>query len=512
MASQQNPVGLEVRDIVKRFSGVPALKGVSVGIQPGKILGLVGHNGAGKSTLLKVISGAYKPDSGVIGISGKEVVFSQPSDAIQAGIATVYQELSLVPNLTVTQNVHLGHELTSKGLLRREEMREDAARAMRKFNLDVDVDRKVQAYPVAVRQLMEIAIAVHRQAQYLLLDEPTTALEGEQISQLLEAIRSLATDKGMGIIFISHKLDELYQISDQVVALVDGEVLIDGPVTSVPRNELIAAIAGSGTSAIIETDSKAGVDVSQGVGAAVESAPTIVASNLRTAYLHGVNLQAHAGRVLGLYGLIGSGRTEFLRALVGLDPIIGGQVLLNGKDYRPSAPAQSVRNGIAYVTEERKASGIVPQLDSRFNVALPILGRFTRAGVLDKKKMLDSAEGFLDQLRVIGNRKVPIESLSGGNQQKVVLARALGQQPDVLLLDEPTKGVDIGVKVEIHRIVRSLARESGLTVILVSSEEEEILAVADDVHIFQAGTCYGERRLAAGLSISDLRAAAWAAA
>ncbi|MCL2784804.1 MAG: sugar ABC transporter ATP-binding protein [Propionibacteriaceae bacterium] len=500
--------GLAVHDIVKRFSGVEALGGVSIEVQPGQILGLVGHNGAGKSTLLKTMSGAIRPDSGTITIDGNEVVFAQPADALKAGIATVYQELSLLGNLSVTQNVFLGHELTTGGVLRKEAMRDKAKEAMATLNLPVDPDRTVGSYPVAIRQLMEIAVAIHRDAHYLLLDEPTTSLEGEQIDELLEVLKSLARTRNIGVLFISHKLDELFAVSDRVVALVDGLIRVDGPTSSVARADLVAAIAGSEAVAVL-TDAE--TPVRETMALDPDAVPSVRAAHLRSAVLQDVCLTAYPGRVTGIYGLIGSGRTEFLRALMGLDPLISGEIELFGNPYQPKSPGKAAKLGLAYVTEDRKSSGVVPMMNSLYNVALPILDRFTSAGVLSVGRMLANSETILDRLRVLGNRTQGVQSLSGGNQQKVVLARALGQDPKVLLLDEPTKGVDIGVKVEIHRIIRELAHEAGMTIILVSSEEEEILDVSDQVAVFVSGCCTSEPVLASDLTISDLRQAAWAA-
>ncbi|MDR0488511.1 MAG: sugar ABC transporter ATP-binding protein [Propionibacteriaceae bacterium] len=499
--------GLSVHSIVKRYGGAEVLGGVSISIQPGQILGLVGHNGAGKSTLLKTISGAVRPDDGSILIDGTKVEFSHPADALKAGIATVYQELSLLGNLTVTQNVFLGHELTNAGFLRLDQMREQAKQAMATLNLKVDVDRLVSSYPVAIRQLMEIAVAIHRDARYLLLDEPTTSLEGEQVGELLDVVAELARERNIGVLFISHKLDELYRISDRMVALVDGLVCIDSPTDSVPREDLIAAIAGSEASSILDGSHR---EEPARISRHHQAAPSVRAVHLRTHVLEDVSVVAYPGQVTGIYGLIGSGRTEFLRALMGLDPIVSGELELDGNPYHPSSPAKAAKVGLAYVTEDRKNSGIVPMLNSWYNVALPILHRFTKFGVLNVKRMLANADTILDQLRVRGNRGVGVHSLSGGNQQKVVLARALGQTPNVLLLDEPTKGVDIAVKVEIHRIIRQLAHETGMTVILVSSEDEEILDVADHVCVFVARRCSQVPICVSELTIADLRQAAWA--
>jgi ABC-type sugar transport system ATPase subunit len=501
-----SPAGIEVQDIVKRYAGVTVLHGVTVAVRPGEVVGLVGHNGAGKSTLLRMIAGAIRPEEGTLTVDGQVHTFGSPADAIKAGVAAVYQELSLLPNLTVTQNVFLGDEQVRSGLLRRDSMRERARQLVADFGLDVDVDRKVGDYPVATRQLLEIAIATHRNARYLLLDEPTTSLEGVQIERFLEKVRSLARDRGMGIVLVDHKLEELYAVVTRVVALVDGRVRIDGTVEEVGRDAVVTAIAGEEAlqdSARVRTH-RAPADVAAPVALAV--------TNLRTRMLHDVTLEARAGRILGIYGLVGSGRTELLRTLVGLDAVLSGSITLNGRAYRPRNPGAAQRAGVVYVTEERKTDGIIPGLDSAINIVLPVLGRFRRAGLLDHAAMRREASDLMDRLRVRGNRSGPVVRLSGGNQQKVLLARALAQKPRVLLLDEPTKGVDLGVKAEIHRMVRELAHERGLTVVVVSSEEEEICEVADDIAVIVHGRSTGRVTPAGQFTARALRHAAWEAA
>lgn len=506
--------GLRAHGVIKRYAGVPVLTGVSVAVRPGEVVGLVGHNGAGKSTFLRILSGATRPDEGTLQIDGQVVTFGSPADALGAGIATVYQELSLLPNLTVTQNVYLGHEDSRGGLLQVERMRRHARDLVERFGIEVDVDRPVGDYPVATRQLLEIAIATHRDVRYLLLDEPTTSLEGGQIERLLERVRTLARDQGLGILLVNHKLEETYAVGDRIVALVDGQVRIDAPMGEVSRADVVRAIAGE-DHVVTASD--------LGRRAAVTSAPppvdpenlslpTLAVRHLHTRALAGVTLRAHPGRVLGLYGLVGSGRTEFLRTLVGLDTIVGGEIELAGRPYRPHNPGAAQRAGIVYVTEERKTDGIVPSLDSEMNVSLPILARYSRAGFLNRRSMSKDATAMMDRLRVKGNRSGPIVSLSGGNQQKILLARALAQEPTILLLDEPTKGVDLGVKAEIHRIIRALAHEQGLTIVLVSSEEDEIIEVSDDVAIFALGRCTGETWPATNLTAAGLRRTAWDAA
>lgn len=540
--------GLAACGIVKRFAGVPALAGVSITVRPGEVVGLVGHNGAGKSTLLKVLAGVHRADEGTVFVDGKAVSFTCPAAALNCQVATVYQELSLLPNLTVTQNIFLGHEHTSSGILRRAAMRQEACELVESFALDVDVTRPLGYYPVATRQLLEIAVAIHRQARYLLLDEPTTSLEGEQVDRLLARIGELACQRNIGVLLVNHKLDELYAVSQHVVALVDGKVRIDANVATVSRDEVVRAIVGDDDGDGLATDDLAPLPLSPAAAgnaaagevgntyagaaknatdtAGVQGSPirseaaciapshasastTLEVRNLRTSVLNDVSVMARSGQVLGIYGLIGSGRTEFLRTLVGLDQVLGGEISVLAKPYKPKNPAQAQDAGLVYLTEERKSDGIVGGLDSVTNVVLPILRNFTRLGVLDVRAMRKTAHSYLEQLRVIGNRNAPTVRLSGGNQQKVLIARALAQQPQVLLLDEPTKGVDIGVKAEIHRIMRALAHERGLTVVFVSSEEEEILEAADDVLVFVGGCCDGASVSASQLTAAELRRRAW---
>ncbi len=494
---------LEAIGISKSYSDVPVLKGVSFALSSGEIVGFVGHNGAGKSTLMKVFSGAHQADSGTLKLAGKPVSFTSPSDAIQAGISTVYQELSLLQNLTVTQNVWLGRELRGPTGLRSREMREKAQALVDEFGLSIDVDRRVSDYPVATRQMLEIAIAASRDTKCLLLDEPTTALEGEQISELMTYLRGLADNKGLGILLVNHKLDELYGVADRIVALMDGRIVIDADVESVNRTEVVAAIAGDET--ILEESEQTRVSDKERVVA-------FAAEGLTNNKLKNVSFTAAEGRILGIYGLGGSGRSETLRAIAGADKLDHGSVVVGDVKFVPSNPKKSMKHGIAFLTEERKTDGISPQMDSILNVGLPVLDRFSRVGVTDKRKLREYAKGILDDLKLKGDPAAPISSLSGGNQQKVLLARALAQEPDVLLLDEPTKGVDIGVKREIHTILSKLAHDEGLVVVMVSSEEEEILEVADEVLVFSGGKPSSDYLPVAELSVAGLRRLAWSGA
>ncbi|MFK4760093.1 sugar ABC transporter ATP-binding protein [Microbacterium sp. ZW T5_45] len=498
--------GLEVQDVVMSYSGVTVLKGVSIAVRPGEVVGLVGHNGAGKSTLMRVISGAIKPVSGAILLDGERKSLGSPIDALQAGIATVYQELSLLPNLTVTQNAFLGHERTRSGILNKDQMRERTRALTEEFGLDVDPDAKVGSYPVATRQLLEIAIATHRNARFLLLDEPTTSLEGSQVDRFLEIVKTLSS-RGIGIVLVDHKLEELYAVASRVVALVDGGVRIDADVKEVSRQDVVTAIAGEDAVQLVGRSARKPELAEQSTNKI-----TVYVEGLRTSALSDVTLRAHEGRVLGIYGLVGAGRTELLRTLVGLDPIKDGSITVFGKPFAPRGPHHAMKAGVVYVTEERKVDGIIPQLDSSLNAMLPVLRRAYRWGKLDRSRVREIATEYMDQLKVKGNRSGPIERLSGGNQQKVLLARALAQDPKILLLDEPTKGVDLGVKADIHQMVRRLAHENGLTVIVVSSEEEEICEVSDDVLVMSNGTADGTVLDPDSLTPASLRHAAWNAA
>lgn len=492
---------LVAEQITKSYGPVQVLKGVSFSMKPGEVVGFVGHNGAGKSTLLKVFSGAHQADGGELWLNGKRVSFTSPQESIAAGVSTVYQELSLLPNLTVTQNVWLGRELTGPTGLRTAQMREEAQKIVDRFNLDVDVDRKVGAYPVATRQMLEIAIAVSRDTKCLLLDEPTTALEGEQITELMTYLRKLADEEGIGILLVNHKLDELYTVADRILALLDGQIVIDAPTSTVERNAVIRAIAGE------EADL---TQMEKGAVPLEERVPTIFVEDLKNKALKGVSFDAAPGRVLGIYGLAGSGRSETLRAIAGIDRIYSGSIKMNHEAFSPRNPADSMAHGIAFLTEERKFDGIIPQMDSVKNTSLPILKRFSNFSVINKPKLDEYAESLLKSLRLRGDARAPITSLSGGNQQKVLLARILAQQPRILLLDEPTKGVDIGVKMEIHQVLRDLAHVENLVVIVVSSEEEEILDVSDEVLVFAGGKVASELMPASTLTVSNLRHMAWA--
>ncbi len=514
--------GLLVDGISKSYGPTKALTDVSLAIRPGQVTALIGHNGAGKSTLLRSLSGAEVPDQGSIRIDGRAQEFHGPRDASSAGIACVYQELSLVDQLTVAQNIFLGQEQVSGGVLSRREMNRTADRLCAEYGIDARSTDLVSALPVAQRQMVEVARAINQNAKYLLLDEPTTALEQEQVDHLLAIVRRLVDEQGIGVLLVDHKLDEVFAVADHIVGLSGGMIVLDGSVKDVDRAAVIEAIVGD--HGPVDTAAVAAI-VGEGVGetplddvrvvteaerAREFGAPVLEAVGVSGNNLHGIDLTVHAGEILGIYGLVGSGRTRFLRTVYGAFPLGSGQLRLLGEDYKPRNPAQAIKAGVAFLSEERKFDGFVPQMSSVENVVLPVLGKYIRGGLLRWRALKGSADDVLAQVTIRGEVSAPITSLSGGNQQKALFARATLQAPLLLLLDEPTKGVDIGAKREIYGIIRSLAAEKNVAVIVVSSEEEELTELADSIAVFRSGSCDGVVYPRASVSAAQLRELAWA--
>lgn len=499
---------LKAFDIVKVFGDTHALGGVSLELTSGEIHGLVGHNGAGKSTLLRVFSGSILPDGGSIQKDGQTVDFHSPADAIRAGVATVYQELSLLPNLTVAENTFLGSELARLGMIKHGAMEKQTKELLDRFELNISPKSKLGELGIAQRQLVEIVVAVHRNADFLLLDEPTSSLEASLIERMLTWLDTLAKRENVGILFIGHKIDELLAISSRITVLSDGIVQLQKSRSEFDRSEIVSAVMG-GTQK--ETEKSSVVLPSTPFAASRSSAGETVLSvrDLQTEYLSSVSLNVRENKVMGLYGLVGSGRSRFLRSLIGVEPILGGSVRLFGSDYVPKNPRNASTLGVVFVTEDRKVDGFVPQMTAKQNTLLPVLEDFIKVGWLRLNEIDREAAVLLKNLAVHGDIGGPMIRLSGGNQQKVLFARAIRQRPRLLLLDEPTKGVDIGAKAEIYRLIRYLTREQNITVIMVSSEEQEILRVADDVAIFRNGICEGTVYDAKELDESKLRALAW---
>jgi rhamnose transport system ATP-binding protein len=470
-----------VTGITKSFAGVQALRGVSFDLHPGEVHALVGENGAGKSTLIKVITGAHAPDSGSIEIDGRPVVHNHPLLARTLGIAAIYQQPALFPDLSVAENMALGFE--SGGLWRLIDWRGRRARAkelLDRIGARIDPEATVGTLTMPEQQMVEIAKSLGGRAKVLLMDEPTASLPEHEVENLFRVVRELKSH-GVGILYISHRLDELYALADRVTVLRDGQTVATRPMQEVERPELIRMMVGREISAIFPKR-----DVKQG-DVILETRRL----DCRDSGLRGISLSIRAGEILGLAGLVGAGRTELARVLFGLTPATGGEILLGGMSVKVRTPAEAVDLGIAYVPEDRRRHGVILELPVAANVTLAVLGRISRAGLLDFAREREMASGYVEKLAVkTPSVDVPVGNLSGGNQQKVALSRWLATEPKVLILDEPTQGIDVGAKSELHRLMVDLA-ERGLAILMISSELPEVLGMSDRVGVMRGGALVG---------------------
>ncbi len=471
---------LSVAGITKRFPGVLALDGVDFTVQAGRVHALVGENGAGKSTLLRIMAGAERPDAGTLAMDGAPVSFAAPRDALRLGLTVIYQELSLVPALGADANVFLGMEPARRGLLDRRAEAARAADALRALGADFDPATPARDLSVAEQQLVEIARALARDARVIALDEPTAALSHLETERLFAQIGAL-TRRGIGVVFVSHRLEEVRRIADEITVLRDGRRVFAGPAAAVDDAALIRHMVGR--------------DVEYArVPPRVVPGPVLLEAHglTRRRAFTDVSLALRRGEIVGLAGLVGAGRTEVARCIAGADPPDAGSMRLAGAPYRPASPREAIGHRVVYLPEDRKTLGLVLGLSVRENVTLPTLARFARWGVVRAARERAAAAG---QVAAVELRPPELEretgTLSGGNQQKVVLAKWLLADADVLLFDEPTRGVDIATKTELHRVIRSLA-DAGKAVLVISSELPEILALADRVVVMREGRVSGE--------------------
>jgi len=484
---------LEAEGISKRFPGVQALDGVSFAVLPGEVHALVGENGAGKSTLVKILTGAYRPDSGELRYLGRPVSFSSPLEARAAGIAAVHQEVNLVPMLSVGRNLLLGREPRNRlGIIKLRKLYETAARQLAEYGIRTDVRRQLRTLGVGVQQMVALARAVSVDGRVVILDEPTSSLHPREVRTLFGVIEGLRRT-GVAVIYVSHRLEELYQICDRVTVLRDGRVAHTGPLGGLDRLELVSLMLGRDTSEVRNTGTTRFSRRLRSPQNRPGEPPVLQASRLRRRrLLHDVSLQVHAGEVVGLGGLLGSGRTETVRAMVGALPLDAGQVTVAGFPLRRRTPAAAIRAGLSLLPEDRKADGIVPSLSVRENIALAALPRLSRAGLVSEQRIDQIVETFIKRLRIkAASPHQKVAELSGGNQQKVLLARWLALHPKALLLDEPTRGIDVGAKEEVQLLVEELA-EAGLGIVLVSSDLDELVEGSDRVVVLRDGAVVGE--------------------
>jgi len=486
---------LEAKHITKRFDGVIALSDVNLQLHPGKVNAIIGENGAGKSTLMKIFSGVHTQYEGEIVLNGDVVRFGNTKEAEFAGIAIIHQELNLVPYLSVAENIFLGRELVNSfGVLDKKKMQEETAVLLKRLNLDVSPSTKIVTLKVGQQQLVEIAKALYTNATIIIMDEPTSAISDKEVENLFGIIAQLKKE-GKTIVYISHKLKELFTIADNYIILRDGQTVDAGEMRSVTQDELIQKMTGR----------KLGFEKS---GKTISDAPvllTVKNLSLRHPVLRFTNVLAdisfnlHKGEILGVYGLMGAGRTELMESIFGLHPRnASGEVYISDQPVKIKSPADAIAAGIALVPEDRKLHGLVLNQTIKSNISITVLKQLENWGlILNGKKEKELSKNYINQLGIKTNSDTAAaKSLSGGNQQKIVLAKWLATNPQVLLLDEPTRGIDINAKAEIYKLMKSLAA-TGMGIVMVSSELPEILAVSDRVLVL----CEGE--LTASIPIEE---------
>ncbi len=481
---------LLMRNISKSFPGVKALDDVQLDVYRGQVHTLLGENGAGKSTLVKILSGAHQPDSGSIVIDGNEMAFSSTREAEEAGISIIYQELNLIPQMTVAENIFLGREpKTRLGLVDYKKMRADAAAELERLEVDISPNIPVRQLRIGQQQLVEIAKALSVHAQIFIMDEPTSALSDAEVEKLFKVIKHLQ-NSDVAIIYITHKIEEIFAISQKVTVLRDGKYIGTKNVSDSDSSMLINMMVGRDLGELFPKESvPVGEELLRVENLSVKH-PTLEDRML----LSNINLNLRRGEILGISGLMGAGRTELMMTLFGAPPgqITSGKIFLHAKETHVSTPVQAIRNKMALVTEDRKLFGLFLQLSVQMNISIASLKRAVKMWFLRRQLEANMVNKYIDQLRIkIPNLAAAAETLSGGNQQKVILAKWMLTQPEILLLDDPTRGIDVGTKAEIYQLMNQFASQ-GMGIILVSSELPEILAMSDRILVLSQGQITGE--------------------
>jgi ribose transport system ATP-binding protein len=467
--------GLIVKGVSKRFDATQALDSIDLEVRPGEVVALLGENGAGKSTLSNIIAGTFAPDTGSMTWQGQPYAPVEPGDAIAAGIGMIHQELRLLPDLSVAENVFIGRWPMTGGRVDRDQMNERAAAQLKRLGLDISPARNVRTLRVAAQQQVEIAKALTLDAKLLLLDEPTAALGAEETENLFAVIDQLRAE-GVSFVYVSHRLEEIARIADRVVVLRDGRWVASHDTAQVPVAQLIEDMVGRNLERLFPDRGTAGADEVLRV-----SGLTSAAGAFRD-----VSFSVSSGEILGIAGIVGAGRTELVRAIAGADPVASGSVEVGGKPLRPGDPLAAIRAGVALVPEDRKAEGIVLDMAIADNIAVCNLDRLAEGGWVKPGRVRSVAETAITRLQVKGSPDQPVRALSGGNQQKVVIAKWLERQPKVIILDEPTRGIDMGARAAIYEVIAELAR-AGMAVIVVSSELEEVLGLSHRVMVLSRG-------------------------
>ena len=483
--TQPQPL-LQMIGIDKQFPGVHALDHVDLDVYAGECLALMGENGAGKSTLMKIVSGVYPPDSGRILIDGREVQPQNPSHAQALGISIIYQEFNLFPNLSVEENIFIGREPSRAGFVRRGTLRTDALAFLSQLGVELDPRALVRNLSVAQQQMVEIAKALSLNARIVIMDEPTSALTETEAKALFHIIEGLK-GQGIGVVFISHRLEEVFAICDRITVLRDGQNAGEMLASEATSEQVVQVMVGRPVEELFveaDSDSVPGEVVLQVRG--------LNRSHASRVQLRDIDLELRAGEVLGVAGLVGSGRTELARAIFGADPIDAGEIRMDGQTLRIRSPQDAIDRGIALVPEDRKQQALVLLLSVRENISLPSLKRLCQFGFVRGREERTLVDRFVGALRIrTPSQTQKVMNLSGGNQQKVVLAKWLAREPRVLIVDEPTRGIDIGAKAEVHALLRELA-DDGVAVMMISSELPEVLRMSDRIVVMHEGRIGGE--------------------
>lgn len=481
LRAMESPYIVEMEHITKTFPGVKALDEARFRLKAGEVMALLGENGAGKSTLVKILSGVYTRDSGSISLFGNDIHSDlKPKQAQQLGVSIIHQELNMCSHLTVAQNIFLGHEASHATLLDNRTMRKQAKQVLQSLHIDIDADTIVGDLAVSKQQMVEIAKALQAKAKILIMDEPTSALTSVEINQLFTLIKELKA-KGCGIIYISHRLDELQHIVDTVTIMRDGKFILEKPFSEMTMNQIIANMVGR---EIKEKFPR----VHAQKGKKILSVKNLCAGRM----VRDVNFDVYEGEILGIAGLMGAGRTETTRAIFGIDPKESGTITLDGKELTIHCPEDAIREGLVLAPEDRKKDGLCTKLSIRENIALPNLDMLcNKLGVVDRKKEDAMVEKVVQDLKIkLAGPEVDASSLSGGNQQKVVVGKWLARNSKVVIFDEPTRGIDVASKVEIYQLMNELKMQ-GIAVLFVSSEMPEILGFSDRIVVMCDGRITG---------------------
>lgn len=472
---------LQLEHLNKYYSGIKVLDSVSLNIEQGEIHAICGENGAGKSTLIKILTGAIEPSSGTVSIDGISYDKLTPKQSMELGIAVIYQEFSLIPYLSVVENVFYGREISRYGIRNQSKMNTLAHELCEELGIEIDIHAKIHQLGIAHQQIVEILKAVALQSRIIIMDEPTAPLTLKETKLFFQLIHTLK-EKGKTIIFISHRLEEVFELCDRVTVLCDGKKILTEPIAVMNRAKLVAAMVGR---ELVETYPKSKNNV-------LENEIVLDVTNLENEHIHDISFSLHRGEILGFGGLVGAGRTELMRVLYGIDRFHKGSIQLHGKSFTPRSPSQALQKGIGLIPEDRKKLGIIPCRSVQENLSISSLKALSSFLYIHNKKELSIVDNYIKNLRIkASSEKQLIRNLSGGNQQKVVLSKILATNCDILIFDEPTRGIDVGAKQEIYDLMIQLV-ETGKSIIMVSSEMPELIGMSNRILVMAAGRIQAE--------------------